>query len=127
MTLLNQRSNFDLFGVCETYLTPNTTKDQLYISGFSPDPFRSDRTDLDGKPKGGVLLYYKEHVPIKPRVDLVELEETIVAEIRVKNNKKLFVLLTYRSPSKSSKAELDLFCSKLSSMIDKMKTPLLYF
>ena len=113
--------NFDLFGVCETYLTPNVDDDQLYISGFSPSPIRSDCIDLDGKAKGGVCLYYKEHIPIKSRPDLVELEETVVAEIRVKHNRKVFVVLTYRSPSKSSKDELEHFCSSLSSMIDKIK------
>ena len=112
---------FDIFGVCETYLGPNTEIEHLEIPGFNHLPLRADCSDHEGRPKGGVCLYYKDHLPIKRREDLCSLEETIVVEVRLKNNKKVFLILTYRSPSKSSNQEIDNFCTNLSLMIDKMK------
>ena len=106
---------FDIFGVCETYLGPTTDVDQLSIPGFQP-PFRADCTDNDGRPKGGVCLFYKDHIPIKNRNDLATLDETIVAEIRLKSNKKVFLVLTYRTPSKSSVIEIDNFCNSMSQI-----------
>ena len=56
--------------------------------------------------------------PYKNRNDLAD--ETIVAEIRLKSNKKVFLVLTYRTPSKSSVIEIDNFCNSMSQIIDKM-------
>ena len=53
---LNSVNNFDIFGVVESYLTPEINDDQLEIHGFSPIPFRADSTSI-GRPRGGVCLY----------------------------------------------------------------------
>ena len=67
-------------------------------------------------------MFYKDHIQIKERADLVMLHGTIVAEIRLKSNKKgVFSFHMYRSPSKSSVAEIDTFCEKMTQMVDKMK------
>ena len=42
--LLNSH-DFDMFGVCESMLTENISNEDILISGFSPEPFRSDRSD----------------------------------------------------------------------------------
>ena len=46
---------------------------------------------------GGVCLYFKESLPIKRRVELEFLGETIVAEISQKNNKKIFFIVSSTS------------------------------
>ena len=78
---------FDIFGVCESALTSGIPKDSIVVDGFSPDPIRADKAD-DTR-NGGVVLYYREDLPIKSRSDLATLPETIVAEIKL-NKKKIF-------------------------------------
>ena len=46
----------------------------------------------------GECLYYKDHLPIIERKDLVILPETIVAKIRIKR-KKIFIVLSYCHPN----------------------------
>ena len=53
--------DFDMFGVCESMLTENISNDDIFINGFSPGPFRSDK-DSDTR-NGGVCLYFKESLP----------------------------------------------------------------
>ena len=86
----------DFFGICETSLTGNISNEDIFIEGFSPDPIRADKTD-DTR-NGGVCLYFRENLPIKPRPDLVNIPETIVAEINL-NRKKIFFVLSYRHPN----------------------------
>ena len=65
---IDSHYHFDIFGVCESYLTKDVCKKDLVINGFSPEPFRADCADATSA-KGGVCLYYKEHLPIKERKD----------------------------------------------------------
>ena len=78
---------FDMFGVCESALNSGIPNDGIVVDGFSPDPIRADKAD-DTR-NGGVVLYYREDLPIKSRPDLANLPETIVAEIKL-NRKKYF-------------------------------------
>ena len=91
--------DFDIFGVCESLLDDKIPNEDIFINGFSPDPFRAD------KPKnirnGGVCLYFKEDLPIKERCDLELLPETIVAEVKL-NKKKIFLVLSYCHPNLAS-------------------------
>ena len=50
--------------------------------------------------RGGVCMYYKEHLPLVRRDDIACLEECIVGEIRIKNS-KCFITCLYRSPSQT--------------------------
>lgn len=103
---LNSLHNFDIFGVVESYLSSGITDDQLGIHGFSPVPFRADAMS-EGRSRGGICLYYNENLPITNRTDMTDgLEETIIAEIKLKK-KNIFFILSYRSPSKNSIAEVD--------------------
>ena len=64
---LDSCHHFDLFGICETYFTNNTPDKDIAISGFSDKVFRADCkiSEVDGaRPRGGVCLYFKEHLPI---------------------------------------------------------------
>ena len=91
---------FDLFGVCETYLNDSIQNSEVELSCFSPDPIRSDCKLVNGRSRGGVLLYYKNHLPIKHRTDLEIIDECIVVELNIKS-KNIFYILMYRSPSQT--------------------------
>ena len=99
---LDSCHKFDMFGVCETYLTKKIADEDISISGFSDKPFRADckigTDDEDARPRGGVCLYFKESLPIVNRSDLVLTDETIISEIRLGRN-KIFHVLSYRTPS----------------------------
>ena len=84
--------DFDLFAICESSLHDLITHEDLFIHGFSPEPYRADKP-LNAH-SGGVCLYYKENIPLKRRKDLGLIDETIVVEIRQKNSKKLFFVLS---------------------------------
>ena len=68
---------------------------------------------------GGVCLYYKENLPIKERGDLEILDETIVAEIKVKR-KKIFFVLYYRHPNQTLE-EVNLTMHKLEHIYESIK------
>ena len=115
-----QFSNFDLFGICETYLNDEHSSNNIQINGFSDSPFRADCKRSNTHKQGGVLLYYKENLPIIERKDINTLEECIVCEIKLKN-KKIFFVLLYRSPSQKLVADVDKFTGSLETLIRNMK------
>ena len=60
--------NFDIFCVCESFLTPEIEDEQLFIPGFYPKPFRADCNNIQhNRPKGGVCLYFKDNIAITNR------------------------------------------------------------
>ena len=61
--------------------------------------------------RGGVCLYFKEHLPLIRRNDLNILQECLVTEIIV-DNKKCFFACLYRSPNQNHE-ELENFNSNL--------------
>ena len=109
---------FDIFGVVESYLTPEINDDQLEIHGFSPIPFRADSSNI-GRPHGGVCLYYNVNLPITNRSNMTDIEETIVAEIKLKR-KKIFFILSYHSPNKNSAIEEETYCNKMQALFDNI-------
>ena len=58
---------------------------------------RSDHTS-DSK-RGGVCIYYKEHILFIKRDDICTLDNCLVTEIRFKGE-KYFLICIYRSSSK---------------------------
>ena len=108
---------FDIFGICETYLTNKIPENDLILDGFSAAPLRADCKIVGGKSQGGVCLYYKDHLPFKRRSDLEVLDESIVIEINL-NRKKIILLLVYRPPSQTS-VEFSVFMKKLSTFYEK--------
>ena len=75
--------NVDIFSCCETYLNDKITDNELEIDGFTQFPLRAD-CKQEGRPRGGVCLYYKESLPLKRRNDLELISECICAEINLK-------------------------------------------
>ena len=109
--------SFDLFGVCESSLSPDISNEDICIGVFSPEPFRSDKPA--NTRNGGVCLYYKENLPIKRRVDLELLNEIIVAEIKL-NRDKCFFVLSYRHPNQL-RDELDDYIKSLENIYDRIR------
>ena len=91
---LQNMLNFDLFGVCETYLNDEHTFEDIHIKGFSDKPFRSDSKSSNEHKKGGVALYYKSDLPIRERKELNALDECIVSEIKLKMKRYSLYLYT---------------------------------
>ena len=89
---------------------------EIEIKGYSSDIFRSDHPT--NRKRGGVCLYYKNTLPIKPRPDLHILDESIVVESTLRR-KKLFFVVIYRSPSQSSD-EFDISLLRLELVIEHM-------
>jgi hypothetical protein len=108
--------NFDIFGVCESALTDRTQINELNIDRFLAVPERADCKKI-GKAKGGVCLYYKDHVPLTRKKDLEFLDESIVAEINL-GGKKVIFMLVYRSPSQTA-AEFQSFMQNLGKFFNK--------
>ena len=69
---------------------------RLSLEGYAM--IRSDHPS--NTKRGGVSLFYKEHLPFVNRTDLTFTDECIVGEIKHKNS-KCFVSCFYRSPSQS--------------------------
>ena len=66
--------------------------------------------------RGGVCIYYRDHLPLSRRSDITCLDECLVCEIKV-GNKKCFITLVYRSPTdrlqivyRSPSQTIDEFC-----------------
>ena len=114
---LQSTYDFDLFGVCESMLNSSITNEDIFINGFSADPFRSDKAA--NIRNGGVCLYFKESLPIKRRRDLEKLPETIVAEIKLKK-KKVFFVLSYRHPNMSNDESV-VYMNKLENIYDSIR------
>ncbi len=89
----NSLFNYDLISLCETSLNS-----EIEI----PDPLLNEYSFLpanhpDNVSHGGVGLFYKNSLPLKPRPDLA-FDESIVVELKF-GRKKIFFTVLYRSPS----------------------------
>ena len=117
---LQATESFDIFAVSESFLNDKTVKDDLEMHGFAKDPIRADCPSANNHPQGGVCLYYRENLPLFHRKDLQLLDETIVCEIKLDRNKKLFFILSYRSPSQDATQTRNYF-KNLEKIIAKTK------
>ena len=88
--------DYDVICLSETFLNSTNSNDDERINIKGHNLLRVDRPS--NKKRGGVCMYYKEHLPIIKRDDLCTLKECLVMEIRV-DQKKFFFSCLYRSPS----------------------------
>ena len=80
-------NNIDVLLISETKLNDSFPPGQFMIDGYHV-PFRMDRNDRGG----GLLLYFREHIPCKKIiVDFDLLIEVIVIEINLKKRKWLLI------------------------------------
>ena len=108
--------NYDIVCLSETFLNSETKNDdeKVEIEGYTL--IRSDHPS-DSK-KGGVCIYYKEHIPLIRRDDLCMLDGCLVIEIR-SQNEKCFLTCIYRSPNQNCD-EFDNFCLNFESLLSKI-------
>ena len=88
---------YDIICLSETFLDSsfNSLDDRINIEGYNL--LRADHPN-DNK-RGGVCMYFKEHLPILRRDDLCNLPECLVTEIRMgKKEMLLHVLLQISKP-----------------------------
>ena len=104
--------DFDVICVSETFLDSDYSNDDTRLSLQGYTMIRSDHPS--NTKRGGVCIYYKEHLPFIRRNDINALDECIVGEIRV-DNSKCFITCVYRSPSQTED-ETNNFLSKFDQM-----------
>ena len=94
--------NFDIVCLSETFLNSSIQNDdhKLKIHGYNL--IRSDHPS-DWK-KGGICIYYKEHIPLIRRDDLCTLDNC-------SKKKKCFLTCAYHSPNQSQE-EFEIFGTK---------------
>ena len=112
---INQR-NYDIICLTETFLNSSILSDdnKIKIDGYII--IRSDHPS-DSK-KGGVCIYYKEHIPLILRDDINTLDNCLVTEIR-SQNEKCFLTCIYRSPSQNQD-EFKNFCTNFDVLLNNI-------
>ena len=108
--------NYDIICLSETFLNSSIQSDDDKIKVDGYNLLRSDHPS-DSK-RGGVCIYYKEHIPLIKRDDLCTLDNCLVTEIRSQNEKCFFSYI-YRSPSQN-RDEFDNFCLKFDLLLNKI-------
>ena len=100
----------------ETFLDSlsNSLDNPINIEGYNL--LRADHP-IDNK-RGGVCMYFKEHLPILGHDDLCNLPECLVTEIRM-GKKKCFFMCLYRSP-RQSLDEFDTYCSNFNLFLSNI-------
>ena len=79
-------NDFDVVVLGETHLTSQIEEDDLEIDGYSIK--RCDHPD--GKPRGGIAVYYKSDLPIIFKLELTKLPESLTFQVKL-GNKKCFL------------------------------------
>ena len=112
--------NCDIICISETFLNSSIQNDddRIKIDGYNL--IRSDHPS-DSK-KGGVCIYYKEHISLIKRDDICTLDNCLVTEIR-SQNEKCFLTCLYRSPSQS-RDEFENFCIKFDILLSQINDEL---
>ena len=108
--------NYDIICLSKTFLNSSveTNDDRISIDGYNL--IRADHPS-DSK-RGGVCIYYKEHIPLIKRDDICTLDNCLVTEIR-SQGEKCFLTCIYRSPSQS-RDEFDNFCTKFDLLLSNI-------
>ena len=108
------QENLKLFAITESALKNKVPDQKIEIEGFS-----HIRNDLPANDRcGGVLLYYKNDLPVQNRDDL-QFSNCIVAEISILK-KKTFFIVSYRKPSQTS-IEFNQYIETFNLTLDKIK------
>ena len=75
----NALYDFHILAISESALKPNTPDSEIEIPGYTP--ITSDLIGSDTH--GGVLLYHKQNLSVKHRVDLCTPSYTLVLELSI--------------------------------------------
>ena len=106
-------NNIDTICLSETFLdsTILLNDKRLYIKGYSM--IAADYSSCTKR--GGVCLYYKEHLSLSRKIDVCKLNECAVTEIII-NNEICFLRCLYRSPNQNQK-QFESFCENLIDVL----------
>ena len=109
--------NYDIICLSETFLTSSidSSDTRILIDGYNL--IRSDHPS-DSK-RGGVCIYYKEHIPLIKRDDICTLDNCLVTEIR-SQSAKCFLTCIYRFPSQNNE-EFENFCANSDLLLSNIK------
>ena len=108
--------NYDIICLSETFLNSSIQSDDNRIKLDGHNLIRSDHPS-DSK-RGGVCIYYKEHIPLIKRDDICTLGNCLVTEIH-SQNEKCFLTCIYRSPSQNHE-EFQNFCAKFDTRLNNI-------
>ena len=81
----------DIICVSETFLDSSISNDDERINIKGYNLLRADHPSI--KKRGGVCMYYKEHLPIIKRDDFCTLKECLVTDIIVDKKSSFFVFV----------------------------------
>ena len=112
--------NCDIICLSETFLNISIQNDDDRIKSDEYNLIRSDHPS-DSK-KGGVCIYYREHISLIKRDDICTLDNCLVTEIRFQNE-KCFLTCLYRSPSQSED-KFENFCTKFDIILSQINDAL---
>ena len=108
--------NYDIICLSETFLNSSIQSDDNRIKLDGYNLIRSDHpSDLK---RGGVCIYYKEHIPLVKHDDICTLDNCLVPEIRSQND-KCFLTCIYRSPSQNHDGFQN-FCAKFDTLLNNI-------
>ena len=83
----NALYNYDIICISETFLNSSQSDNDSTLKLKGYELIRSDHPS--NTKRGGVCLYYKEHLPLKLRIDMSTLNECITVELKTKNTNVL--------------------------------------
>ena len=111
----NSYFKYDIISLCETSLNKDTKVPENTFKGYNF--FSLDHPS--GDKKGGVGIFYKETLPLRPRPDL-SFDECLVCELIFGRNKIFFTVL-YRNPiNKGDSPEFAQFIQNFESLYRKL-------
>ena len=97
--LISEFSYFYILSFTETWLHINVATNDLFFSNFHPP----ERKDRDGDRYGGVILYVKDNIAYKRRLDLeINNLECIWIEIKLSNSRNVLYGVFYLPPNSSA-------------------------
>ena len=108
--------NYDIICLSETFLNSSieSNDDRISIDGYNL--IRSDHPS-DSK-RGGVCIYYKEHIPLIKRDNICTSDNCLVTEIRSKGEKHFSTCIDH-SPSQSHN-EFENFCINFDLLLNNI-------
>ena len=106
----NAQLNLDIIALTETALKPSDESEKISIDGYT-----ALRRDLpQDTTHGGVMLFHKDNLALRPREDLENHPNVLVSEITI-CKKKIFFTVVYRRFGQTSH-EFDNFIAKFDEL-----------
>ena len=114
------QNNYDIICLSEMFLNSSieTNDDRISIDGYNL--IRADHPS--NSKRGGVCIYFKEHIPLIKRDDICTLDNCLVTETRSQGEKN-FLACVYRSPSQNHD-EFEDFCTKFDLLMSSINDEL---